>query len=250
MTIQRSININRDRHGWIISLMTAMGFVLMTVSVAWAGEVNEEDDYLRSKAYVSLSGNVTLMDELDVQFVDENVPPDVDDGDLVITDFDFEPGFGVNAALGYQLFYPVRAEVEFSFRSHDLDDVSGSRLPVQSVDGGFNTVSIMFNLLADVHIEDNLGLYFGAGLGGTHVDSDMQIFFDLPGVDTVGLVDLEHDEIVFTYQLMSGVFVRVHEAVVLNIGYRAVFYQDLDIQGNNLEVPVVHAAELGVRFEF
>ncbi len=237
----------KRRNPW--SSLAFIAASLALGAVTWADN-EDEQEYLRSKGYVSLSAGLTIPDESDVLVIFEDLSGDPLDAQVFDTDIEYDPGLALIAAIGHEVFYPLRVELEFSFRSNDIDGANSTPTAAMSADGDVESVSLMVNVLADIPIHDNIGLYFGGGVGGSRVDVDVQAAFEIPTDPTITGVGLDGDDIIFTYQLMGGLFFRLNESVILNVGYRAVVYDDLDVTGNFYEMPTLHAAEFGIRFEF
>lgn len=145
----------------------------------------------------------------------------------------FDEGFGGMLSLG-RYFGNFRAEAELGYRQNDLD--------TSLLDADASVISGMLNLFYDWPVRDRLSLYGGAGAGAANVEFEGEI-----GVQQISF---SVDDTVFAYQVMAGAGYRLNERTTLFGGYR--FWSTSDFQLNNAEFEpaVIHAAELGIRFDF
>ena len=197
-----------------------------------------DEEYLRPKAYVSFSVGATTIDETDLQ-------------DLTLAgtgnDVNFDPGFGFHAAIGHQLFHPLRVEFEFSYHENDLDDIRIGANPTVDLDGDYSSVGFFINALFDIQINEVVSYYGGAGAGAAQVELDSSADLATLGIGTGTLND---DDFVFAYQAMTGLSFHVNDLVVVTAGYRLSSSEDPEFNGIEFDAPLVHSFEVGMRFEF
>ena len=157
---------------------------------------------------------------------------------------EFDPGFGVSAAVGYDLgsaFDPgaardsftvnLRGEVEFIYEQVGVDDPGGlARLDDLTAYGGG------FNLYLDFDYSGPWALYLGLGLG-------------LAQVETEG-AGFEDEDTVSYGQLLFGVMYEASDAAVVYAGIRSRAYGDVDVQSAKLEDVGSAALEAGLMFQF
>ncbi|MFG0285125.1 MAG: hypothetical protein ACF8R7_11940, partial [Phycisphaerales bacterium JB039] len=157
---------------------------------------------------------------------------------------EFDPGFGVSAALGYDLgsaFDPgaardsftvnLRGEVEFIYEQVGVDDPGGlGRLDDLTAYGGG------FNLYLDFDYSGPWALYLGLGVG-------------LAQVETEG-AGFEDEDTVSYGQLLFGVMYEASDAAVVYAGIRSRAYGDVDVQSAKLEDVGSAALEAGLMFQF
>ena len=152
-------------------------------------------------------------------------------GDL--ENIDVKKGLGFNAAAGNR-FRKLRAELELGYRSGNIAE----QLATAGVDVDLTTWSFMANGYFDAPVQQNLKVYFGAGVG-------------LATTKVKGTVISEGDtytgsasDNAFAYQLMAGVSYSLGDGIQLFGGYRfmGTSWESLDYQTHNIEA--------GLRFGF
>ncbi len=141
--------------------------------------------------------------------------PDADNSGAGITsniviESQFDPGFVIDAAVGYEHPSGLRGELALGYRLHDVDTLTitndggvGVFLGVGSLnglgataDGDVQTISIMANGFYDFDFDSKFKPFVGAGLGAAFIGADVS-------VGGVNIVD-DNDE-VFAYQGMLGI---------------------------------------------
>jgi opacity protein-like surface antigen len=138
------------------------------------------------------------------------------------TKVDTDPGpLGV-VALGWGFGNGLRAEIEGSYRSNDVDGIStrrgnGLMEPLTNAGGTLATSAVMANVVYDIPVRD-LGLpvqpYVGAGLGYgwlqfNDVGGNGRAQFPVPGASVVSSPDAVRfgDAGAFAYQAIAGLSV-------------------------------------------
>jgi opacity protein-like surface antigen len=193
-------------------------------------------------------------------------------GSYVITDvgstqgsifFDFNEeyadGFGAGIFMGWVLDSNFRLEIEGTFRSADLEEVTIVRddltaVPagtVVDVGGDAQTGAAMVNVYYDLHLFDGPVLpWIGAGLGGAYVD--YAIDATLPGDPLTVMFDGKDTTWAFAYQFMAGITVPVGEGVSMSLAYRYFQTQDfvyVDVFGEEFETDIrQHNVDLSLQF--
>lgn len=118
-----------------------------------------------------------------------------DDGTALGSDVDYDFGLLGGGAIGLDVGPNWRAELEYMYRSNDVDDFGGSEIDADN--GDFASVAIMAN--AEYRFgsaEQSLRPYIGAGAGLIQ-----EIDFDVEGGDDAGEFS---DRGAFAFQLMAG----------------------------------------------
>jgi len=117
-------------------------------------------------------------------------------------EFDNDPAFVINGALGIRLKQNFRVEGEIGYHLNAADRTSNGQ------DFNFSVISFMGNAYFDIPTQSPLTPYLGAGLGfgiaGGSEDS-----FDTSDSDLVG-----------AFQLMAGVGYDISPKATLTFGYR------------------------------
>lgn len=125
-----------------------------------------------------------------------------DEGTELESDVDFDLGLIGGAAAGININENWRAELEYMYRSNDVDDFGGSGIDADS--GDFASVAIMANAAYRFGATDQtLRPYVGVGVGVIE-----EIDFDVEGGDDAGEFS---DRGAFAFQLMAGADYRLSE---------------------------------------
>lgn len=154
-----------------------------------------------------------------------------DDAESEGFDIPLDEGFSVTGAIGTDLG-AIRVEGEGSYRENDLD--------VAGIDGDISAISVMANVLYDHPIADAVDVYVGAGVGAAFVD------FEATG----GGLTTDDDDTVLAYQFLAGLALYTSDNFAITGGYRLWTTSDLEFEGADVDAPLVHTAEIGVRFDF
>ncbi len=157
------------------------GLLLLTAAPAWA-----------QQAY--LSGNIGFGIRPDADF---NGGPD---------QFDNDPAFVINGAIGVELNPTIRVEGEIGLHSNTADLFS-----VTSNEFTFSMVSFMGNGYFDIPTNSPLRPYLGAGLGLAIAGVEEENIFGADSTDT---------DLVAAFQLMAGLGFDISPKATLNFGYR------------------------------
>jgi opacity protein-like surface antigen len=158
--------------------------------------------------------------------------------------FNYEPGYTLNASLGYRphntgafLLDNSRIEVEGSYRRQKFDGISSN-----SNDSEVATRNVSLNYFYDFAPESGINPYIGGGLGYGNIEFT-------GGTNAAGI---KGDDKAFNYQLMTGLGFQFEELphTEFNVGYRYFApFKDLTVGGGKVEFDS-HAVEAGARFRF
>jgi opacity protein-like surface antigen len=151
------------------------------------------------------------------------------------SDVSFDTGFGITAAIGNAYENGLRGEVEFGYRTSDIDEFD-SDFGSRSINGDVSTISLMVNGYYDFMPKETICPFIGAGIGYANVEGD---------IDELG----SEDDNVFAYQVAVGVAFAINPQTKIDVQYR---YFDTDDSGfDDLEAEYgTHNAMLGVRYSF
>ena len=86
---------------------------------------------------------------------------DTSGGFFASPDIEYDRGFAIGGALGYQIQDQVRAEASLSYRTADVDQVGGISA---GASGDVNVTSLMANVYYDFDLGLPVTPYLGAGL--------------------------------------------------------------------------------------
>ena len=136
---------------------------------------------------------------------------------------DYDLGIGVYAALGYGYSNNVRAEIEFSYRTNDIESIAAdgagfSGWPAGTLGGDTTTMAIMGNVLYDFETGGSVTPYIGLGIGMANVDHD--ISGNNPAGITANTIAYGSADWVLAYQGIAGVAFDLAEGLALDISYR------------------------------
>jgi opacity protein-like surface antigen len=191
------------------AVATAAGSDAMTLEPVHVLDVETAAD-TDTGWYASVMGGYTFPDDAEVEGFD--VPLD--------------EGFSVAGAFGTNMGV-LRVEAEAAYRTNDVD--------VTGVDGEISSISVMGNVLYDHPLADAIDLYVGGGVGVAFVDVEDDTSSD--------------DDTVLAYQFLVGLAFYTSDNFAITGGYRLWTASDLDLDGVDVGMPLVHTAEIGVRFE-
>ena len=166
-----------------------------------------------------VSGNVGAVWLEDTDFGDE-------------AEISFDTGFGITAAIGNAYENGLRGEVEFGYRTSDIDEFDSD----ESINGDFSTISLMVNGYYDFMPKETICPFIGAGIGYANVEGD---------IDELG----SEDDNVFAYQVAVGVAFAINPQTKIDVQYRYFDTDDGDFDGLEVEYGT-HNAMLGVRYSF
>ncbi|WDI32422.1 OmpA family protein [Hyphococcus flavus] len=134
-------------------------------------------------------------------------------------------GIGVYTALGYDWGNNFRTELEYSYRSNDIDHINSdgagfSGWPNGSITGDLSTHAILANLIYDFSNSSSFTPYIGAGIGVGFVDPDITGTVN-PGAPTSPLsIAYGGSEASLAYQGIAGVAIGLAEGLMLDLSYR------------------------------
>ena len=148
------------------------------------------------------------------------------EGPVFFSDYyqlDFKTGLDIDVIGGYDFGF-VRTEVEFGYKTADIDEVGGLGFtegsPIDG-DGSVRVKSVMANALIDFGNEDGFSVYGGGGLGLAEVKvSDSTSSSNNFSLKDSGLA----------WQLIAGVRYAVWDNVQMGLKYR--YFQGPRIEDN------------------
>lgn len=203
-------------------------FVLLTVTSALSAE--DHGQYIGA--------------QLGAVFAEEN-----DAG--LITDIDFKTGVGGAVSYGYDAGWRYghsRAELELGYRISEAD--SGKLQTLNVTDGEVSALSLMLNLFYPFETGHQLTPYIMGGLGAASLDVD--------NVTVNGTRFIDDSEIVFAYQVGTGIELAINRSLSLDLAYRYFGTADKEFENDTLDAATkhfdfryeTHNALLGLRYKF
>lgn len=199
----------------LLSLLVALAAVTLLASVATAAGA----PYYPMHPYFSVHVGGTWLQDADV---------DYDDPTLLNDELEFDSGYNVGAAFGYD-YGMARLEVELAYRQNDVDRINSEGFAFRA-DGDFSATSLMLNGYWDLETGSPIVPYFGGGIGFANVSANnVKVFDDLGMVSFV-----DDDDNVFAYQLAAGIAFALNPVMTLDLGYRYFGTSDPELDANPL----------------
>lgn len=172
-----------------------------------------------------------------ISFTEDNK---VRDNTGINNNAEFDPG-GTVGGFGGVDFGMARVEGELSLRGADI-----SRFKTAStnskIDGDISLVSFMANGYYDIHNRSPITPYVGGGVG-----------FSRFAVSTARDVNqtyyIKDQDLVFTYQLATGVSFDLNRRITMDIGYRYVGTNEADFENSTVKYDS-HNFIVGARYYF
>ncbi len=159
---------------------------------------------------------------------------------------------GLGFMLGYDLYatsdMPVRAELEYSFRSNFKSEgntnFSGTRVQNHM---DYNLHTLLANAYYDFYNESAFTPYVGAGIGIAFLDGQADLSFGGNRYSN------EIDDTLFAWHVGAGVGVAINDYVTADLGYRYLGTSTAygEVGGNEVKTDIsAHEFSVGVRFGF
>ncbi len=164
----------------------------------------------------------------------------------LVTTLEFDSGYGVMGGIGYTLSLDlpvaISVEVEYAFRSADVDSFTGPLvLPAL---GTYDSHSVMANAIASVDIANGFGLYGGIGVGATATTADLAVDLGL------GVIDVPtEDDFTFSWQVLGGVQYAIGNHLLIFGGVRYFDAGEVDLDAFDAD-NASFAVEAGLRVYF
>ena len=180
--------------------------------------------YSASGLYIGGNIGLVFLDDSDV--VDDGPPVD----DMIVT---ADNGFSIGGFMGYAFENGYRVEGELVYQRNDFDEVKGSFNDDGPIDANISSVAVLANGYYDFKNKSRATPFLGGGLGFSFVD-----------INTA-----DDDDIVFVYHFTAGVGFEITEKITLDLKYRYVVTEDLDIDNTS----VGYSSDIlytGIRFSF
>jgi opacity protein-like surface antigen len=162
-------------------------------------------------------------------------------------EFTFDTGFVLNASFGNDFGNGFRAELEYGFRTNDLDKAEGTEYYQDfyeedsndysdSLSGDIMTNSFMVNGFYDFAPRSQVSPFVGAGIGFANIEGDI----DFQG---------KEDDNVFAYQFAAGMAFALNPKMKIDVQYRFFGTEDPDFYGLEAEY-LTHNVMVGLRTSF
>lgn len=134
-------------------------------------------------------------------------------------ELDFDTGWAVGTAVGYQYGNGFRSEIELTYRTNDVDGLNGV-----GTNGDVKAWNLFLNGYWDFRNSSRWTPYVGAGLGWAWVDFD--------SVGPVGLSQVDDNDGNFAVQGIAGITFQATSNVDLFADYRYLTAFDQDLTNN------------------
>lgn len=190
-----------------------------------------EEGFMGLNLYGSLSGGMTIT--RDSNWDDAGLSGDIS----------LDNGFHFEGALGLNVTKNVRTELEVSYRSADLSDITVDGVGSASLDGDLTTWAVLINGYYDFMPDAQFNPWLSAGLGFARHDGEVN------SVGSVGLTGVSASDTVFAYQLGAGADYNISKSTALFAGYRYFATSTPDFDGLEADYSA-HEFRVGVRQKF
>jgi opacity protein-like surface antigen len=167
----------------------------------------------KENVYVSVAGEGTFFSETDIGVAGLSVP------------MEFDTGFGVSLAGGYEFGNGFRAEAEFAYRLNDVSFPTGGDISAE-----LDSFSYMANGYYDFGSK-------GAGLIIPYVGAG------------IGMTDVEGEVFEMSYQAMAGLSTYISDTSEIYGGYRYFTTPDVSYRGISYDYDA-SIVEIGYRTRF
>jgi opacity protein-like surface antigen len=214
------------RNFWLFPVVTVF-------SLALAGGAMADGS---SKYYVDVGGGYTIIDDADLS--DSTLPG-------VSGTLSADGGYQFTAAIGREMGSGFRAELEFSYRQADLDDITIAAFGLTAtgvVDGDVSTLSGMANVLYDFELDGKITPYIGGGLGVASINVEID---SVAGVTTA----FDDSDTVIAYQGLVGLRYPLTDQISIRGGYRLFATGDPEFGTTEGEF-LSHNIEVGLSYNF
>lgn len=228
-----------------IKLLTLLAaFILASLLPSFAAAAGRP--YYPMHPYFGVHAGGTWLQEAGVSY---------DDPDFVDDEIEFDDGFNIGAAFGYD-YGMARLEFELAYRQADVDTIRVDGITFTG-DGDIGATSFMLNGYWDLETGSPVVPYLGGGIGVANIAYNDVSFFD-PDFGEVRFAD--DDDTVFAYQLAAGIAFALNPTMTLDLGYRYFGTSDPELEADPQLVGFgpdgfetefdSHNASLGLRINF
>ena len=161
---------------------------------------------------------------------------------------EFDNGFGIEGAVGYEHRSGFRGELAVGYRNNDFDDLSVAGISFSSaginVGGQVESLSVMGNGYYAFDVGGGFRPFIGAGLGVAFLDAELEL--SVPGF---GVASASDDDTVFAYQGIAGIEYEIPtDTATIALGVRYSYFATTDPDFGGIEAEYgTHNVMVGVR---
>lgn len=161
---------------------------------------------------------------------------------------EFDNGFGIEGAVGYEHPSGFRGELALGYRNNDFDDLSVAGINFSSaginVGGQVEALSVMANGYYAFDVGGGFKPFIGAGIGIAFLDAELEL--SVPGF---GVASASDDDTVFAYQGIAGVEYEIPtDSATIALGVRYSYFATTDPDFGGIEAEYgTHNIMVGVR---
>lgn len=154
-----------------------------------------------------------------------------------VFDYNLDHGYALSGSLGAYVG-DFRVELQVAAQRNEIEDVESLGIN-WDIGGALTTAQVMGNVFYDIPLNDRLTAFIGAGAGVAQVwlRPDHHLLDDQSGM---GLA----------CQGILGIAWKIADGVSITADYRVWTTTDVDMDDVELDMPIFHMAEIGVRFSF
>lgn len=213
--------------------MAAVAAVLLPTSVS----AQSYEDTMKG-LYFDLRGGLTYLSDSDL--TSSALPG-------VTVEAEFDNGYGIEGAVGYEHPSGFRGELALGYRNNDFDDLSFAGTSFNSlganIGGQVEALSVMANGYAAFDVGGGFKPFIGAGIGIAYLDAELDL--SVPGFG----VTASDDDTVFAYQGIAGIEYEIlTDSATIALGVRYSYFATTDPDFGGLEAEYgTHNVMFGVR---
>ncbi len=214
--------------------MAAVAAVLLPTSAS----AQSYEDTMKG-IYFDLRGGLTSLSDSDL--TDPALPG-------ISGEAEFDNGFGIEGAVGYEHPSGFRGELALGYRNNDFDDLSVAGISASSaginVGGQVEALSVMANGYAAFDVGAGFKPFIGAGIRVAFLDAELEL--SVPGF---GVSSDSDDDTVFAYQGIAGIEYEIPtDAATIALGVRYSYFATTDPDFGGIEAEyATHNVMFGVR---
>lgn len=217
----------------MVALRTCSLMAAVVASMALARGLKAADD---PAMYLGFSGGMSVpTTNVDVRRDTDQTREEIYEQ----SDYNLDHGYALSASIGKYL-RQFRIEFQGAAQRNEIQSVESRGRKIDS-GGELDAVQLMGNILYDIPLSKRVTAFLGAGVGAAqvwlHPDADVGHLGDQHGMG-------------FAYQGIAGLAWEIGPGVSITASYRAWTASDIDMQDVKLQMPLVHMAEIGLRFSF
>lgn len=174
---------------------------IFLLAIAAPAQAQSQDKSFLNGFYFSLNGGGNFLTD-----------SDIDDGSIIDSDAEFDPGFAVRAAVGRRIWDGLRVELEFNYASAEFDELVFAGLLSGAGEGDIRAFGAHANLIYDIKTGTRFIPYFGGGVGYSRISLD--------DITVLGVDFADGGDDTISFNITAGLNYAITERVAIGVNYR------------------------------